>query len=67
MRHENDEKNDDIIIKLLVSSILYLTFIIIVGSKRILIFIALNRARTLMINHRHLKIYLNIFLYQPIS
>jgi hypothetical protein len=29
-RHENDEKNDDIVIKLLVRSILYLRIIIIV-------------------------------------
>jgi hypothetical protein len=46
------KKNYDIVIKLLVRSILYLRIIIIIGSKKILIFIALNRERTFMINDK---------------
>jgi hypothetical protein len=52
-RRENDEKIDDIVIKLLVRSILYLKINYNI-SKRILIFIALNRARTFMIKIWHL-------------
>jgi hypothetical protein len=49
MRHENYEKNYDIVMKLSVCSVPQNYYC---SSKSILIFIALNRARTFMINDK---------------